>query len=410
MSSPEFDSIWMQLCSELRMKLPEDHYIRWEENFRIEKVDKNKITIGYFDDEAKDFFTQNYVVEVANAANIACGGLVTIKYARVKRPVNSVEAGGFGESSGFKISIKNLIAAIVCIVVAFCVLVVGFNFVRNFNFTETFYTISSRKVYEPFRIIQISDLHEVSYGSNNSKLIERIEKLNPDVIVFTGDIVENVSFNESTRELFKACAAKTNTYYVYGNNEEKASFGNTMTLKDLDDAFGFTDDNRNPSKLISSDKGLRKAIEETGVKVLMNEYETVNIKGNNVDIFGCLTANPSAFWPYAGVNFNKYVNENPGNFKLFLTHEPYVFSELSEEEYGDAALAGHTHGGVIVLPGLGPVYEKSYGLFPELNGYNVRGKFYSNDTQVIIDRGLSNKGLVRIGNQPELVIIDVNGH
>lgn len=404
MSSPEYDSIWLQLCSELRIKLPEDHYTQWVENFSIVKVAKNKIVIGCYDETIKSFFADNYEIEIANAANIACGSLVTIKYTRIKQPANSVDAEGFGNDVRTKISVKNLIAAVVCVIFAFVLLVLGVNFVKNFNFKESFYTVSSRKVYEPFRIIQISDLHETSFGNNNENLIKRIKKLNPDLIVFTGDIVESSSFNESTRALLKACADLTASYYVYGNNEEEAAFDSTMTLDDLDKKFG------SETKLLSSDKELKKAIESTGVKVLMNEYVTVDIKGNKVDIFGCLTANPSAFWNYAGVNFNKYANENTGNFKLFITHEPYVFTELPDENYGDAALAGHTHGGIIKVPVLGALYEKSYGLFPERKGYVVKGKTTVNHTQLIIDSGLSNKGIVRIGNQPELVIVDVNGH
>ena len=74
--------------------------------------------------------------------------------------------------------------------IAAAVAIIGCNYIGNQNFKETFYNVSSLKVQEKIRVIQISDLHNCSYGDNNSELINRVKKLEPDLIIYTGDIID----------------------------------------------------------------------------------------------------------------------------------------------------------------------------------------------------------------------------
>ena len=76
---------------------------------------------------------------------------------------------------------------------ATAVIVVMCSYIGNRNFRETFYNASSIKVDSQIRVIQLSDLHSSSYGVNNKNLLERIEKLQPDIIICTGDIVDSAN-------------------------------------------------------------------------------------------------------------------------------------------------------------------------------------------------------------------------
>ena len=64
------------------------------------------------------------------------------------------------------------------------------------------YMISNEKIpkeFDNYTIVQISDLHNKSFGKNNIKLINEIDKINPKAIFITGDIIdgENKNFQVS---------------------------------------------------------------------------------------------------------------------------------------------------------------------------------------------------------------------
>ena len=81
---------------------------------------------------------------------------------------------------------------------------------------------------------------------------------------------------------------------------------------------------------------------------------------------------------------------------------------LEGESWGDLILCGHTHGGMARLPYLGGVYEHRNGLFPEYRGKGfLLGQYDIDGTPLIVSSGLSNQDLLRINNQPELVITDI---
>ena len=71
-------------------------------------------------------------------------------------------------------------------------------------------------------------------------------------------------------------------------------------------------------------------------------------------------------------------------------------------------MCGHTHGGVAKIPVLGAMYTHEGGLFPEKKGFYVYGRYNAEGSPLIVSSGLSNRNILRINNQPELVIIDIN--
>lgn len=305
------------------------------------------------------------------------------------------------------------IISLIFVGIAASVAVVGYNYIKNRDFKETFYCVSSLKVHNKIRVVQISDLHNCSYGHNNEKLIDRVKKLKPDLILYTGDCIDSArGSDDTTIKLCAALASVAPSYYIYGNNEVQKYYDtllNTLLNQDaLDEKFGFDDENRDPQKLLGITDPLSEQLEKAGVKVLKNASDTIKVGSTNVEVYGVLTSNPSAFWSYAGESFDKYIYNNNNNLKITAIHEPHIFEHYTPYSWGDLLLAGHTHGGMARIPMVGPVYTPEGGLLPARSGHYVYGRCDVLGRPLIISSGLENKNIFRINNQPEIVIIDIN--
>ena len=305
----------------------------------------------------------------------------------------------------FRLFLISLIFAAIAVSIA----IIGCNYIGNRNFKESFYSVSSLKVNNKIRIIQISDLHNCSYGKDNDKLVDRIRMLKPDLIIYTGDIMDSkAKTDDGVISLCKKLSDIAPSYYIYGNNEVETYYDTALTQEALDEKFGFNDGNRKPGKLLEISDELEKKLVNAGVGVLKNEKDTILVGTTPVDVYGVLTSNPSAFWSYAGESFDEYIYTNENNLKITAIHEPLVFEEYSPELWGDLMLAGHNHGGTIKVPMLGPLYTHDGGLLPDRSGHYVSGRYEAQGRPLIISSGLENKNIMRINNPPELVIVDIN--
>ena len=318
------------------------------------------------------------------------------KNKRIKKPKKSVRA------------IRFFIISLIFIGIAASIAVVGCNYLENQNFKETFYCVSSLKVNNKIRVIQISDLHNSSFV-NDAKLVDRIKKLNPDVIIYTGDMVDSQTTSDG--EVVKLCKTLSSvapSYFIYGNNEVEKNYDGPLTQENLDKKFGFNDDNRDPQKLLEMTDTFAQTLDKVGVKVLKNAFDTITVGATTVDIYGVLTSNPSSFWSYAGNSFDEFIYQNENNLKIMAIHEPIVFEEYSPDTWGDLLLAGHTHGGLCKIPFLGPLYTTEGGILPARKGCYVYGRYDVQGRPLIVNAGLENNNFFRINNQPEIVIVDIN--
>lgn len=309
---------------------------------------------------------------------------------------------------GIKV-ISLFIVSIIFIAIAGLFAIVGCNYVTNRNFKETFYSASSLKVNNKIRVVQISDLHNCLYGESNGDLIDRVTKLKPDLILYTGDCVDSYAVTEGdVVALCGTLAEVAPSYYIYGNNEVERYYDDPLTQESLDKMFGFDDMTRDPKKLLEISDTLREQLEAVGVKVLKNSFDTITIGNTTVDVYGVLTSNPSSFWSYAGETFDQFIYTNENNLKITAIHEPLVFEEYTPYSWGDVMFAGHTHGGIARIPFLGPVYAYDGGVLPERNGHYVYGRYEVLGRPLVVSSGLENETFLRINNQPEIVIVDIN--
>lgn len=306
-------------------------------------------------------------------------------------------------------ALKFFVIGMIFVCIATAVIVVMGNYIANRNFRETFHSASSIKVDSPVRVVQLSDLHRSSYGKNNKKLLERVKDLSPDIIICTGDMVDSAKRDvDFAVSICGELAKIAPSYYIYGNNEVESIYDVPLNEAALDEKFGFNKVNRDESVLLKVEDDFANKIKATGMKILKNEKDTIKVRTMNVDIYGVLTSNPSAFWSYSGNAFMNYINENPDNLKITAVHEPFIFEEFYQDFWGDLIVCGHTHGGVIRVPLIGPLYTHEGGLLPERDGQFVYGRYDASGSPLIVSGGLENKNILRLNNQPELVVIDIN--
>ena len=87
----------------------------------------------------------------------------------------------------------------------------------------TRYTVKSDKIsklFDDYTIVQLSDFHSKGYKDTTEIIINEIEKINPDIIVMTGDMISwDVENIEELEKLINDLAPKYPTYYINGNHE-----------------------------------------------------------------------------------------------------------------------------------------------------------------------------------------------
>ena len=244
----------------------------------------------------------------------------------------------------------------------------------------TKYTVSDSNLpssFSGFRIAQVSDLHNASFGKDNSRLIERLKKAQPDIIVITGDLVDSTHTDIDAAENFIRCAVEiAPVYYVSGNHEAWLDEDDYNELKE---------------KLVASDAVLLEnksiAVERGGEHITLAGIDDPDIS----DGYGFLSA------------LDELTAECEG-YTVLLSHRPEYFDTYINTDVS-LVLSGHTHAGQLRLPFLGAIFAPGQGLLPE----NDKGLFRQNDTVMIVSAGLGNSIIpLRLFNNPELVIIELS--
>jgi predicted MPP superfamily phosphohydrolase len=230
---------------------------------------------------------------------------------------------------------------------------------------------------QKLRIVQLSDLHSTTYGEKQKKLINKVKSQKPNLIVLSGDILDDYVPNKPVKYLLEGIVNLAPTYYVVGNHE--------IWSNDL-----------------SSKLDLLKA---AGVVVLRDQDDLVKINGVNIHIIGLDDPYSNGF--LSDLNKKKlnlsYDNE-PNDLKIMLSHR----AELHQIYKGfspDLSFSGHAHGGQVRIPFLmNGLLAPDQGWFPKYAG----GIYVFENYTHIVSRGLSiNPRLPRVFNRPEIVVVDM---
>ena len=275
---------------------------------------------------------------------------------------------------------RKIVEVLALILAVVLVLLVGVNIFLNKNFTVSFYQVRSDKVSDNIRVVELADLHNAQYGKENAKLVAKIKALKPDLIFYAGDMMN------------------------YKNSDYSVLFTLSDQLADVAPIYACLGNNELDQYLFE-DKSFVKKLEEHKVNVLSNEAREVKVGNTTIELIAVTEGVEQ--YDVETNNAKKFVEslKPTANCRICLTHYPELFLSKLLNKNIDIAFTGHAHGGHIRLPKIGGLYSNGEGFLPKLTeGVETM----TDDTQVVISRGLGNHNLIpRINNQPELVVVDI---
>jgi uncharacterized protein len=228
-----------------------------------------------------------------------------------------------------------------------------------------------------FRVVQLADLHLESIGGVQEKLAAEVDALAPDLLVFTGDTVDDRRNLPLAGEMFAMLRTNARKLVVLGNWEYQAG--------------------------VSAD-ALTRELEPYGAELLVNRSVVTTLAGQPLVVTGLddwLRGRPD--FPRAILGAPVELRER--GHQLVLGHCPAQRDELPSQPgaYGPPApwiLCGHTHGG--------QVGGTALRVTPRGSGQYVRGWYTDALPHLYVSRGIGTSVLpIRIGSPPEVVTFDV---
>ena len=244
--------------------------------------------------------------------------------------------------------------------------------------------------FEGFKIIQISDIHAGSFddAAQVAKGVQMINDQNPDLILFTGDLV-NSDKNEIDPyiAIFNQLKARHGKYCILGNH----------------DYYGVPDD---PDEQIAYWKDFHQKYKAMGFELMNNESAAIEIEDQRIQILGVENWGASRYFPKRGNLDQALKGVSEEDFCILMSHDPTHWSEkvLSHPRHIPLTLSGHTHGFQfgINVPGFkwSPIqyrYEHWMGLYEE------QGQ------QLYVNRGFGFLGFPgRVGMWPEITVMELS--
>jgi len=229
------------------------------------------------------------------------------------------------------------------------------------------------------RIVQISDLHCSRAVKKEYLLrcVERINHLEPDMVVLTGDYITYEGKNGYKQQVVD----------VVGQLESRQ--GVFACLGNHDYGFMTRFHQRGRSAIR---KFLTEGMSQQGVTVLQNETQAIMLEDQRLWMVGLGDLWSKDFAPAPA--FAKVAPDEP---VITLAHNPDTI-ELLRDYPADAVLCGHTHGGQINIPLFGPPY------LPIKNRQYCAGMFHVYGKSLYVNRGLGRLGRVRFNCRPEITV------
>lgn len=262
------------------------------------------------------------------------------------------------------------------------------------------YQIFSQKVNIPglpeelrgLKIIQISDIHSGSFTLKEPirRAIELINGQQPDLVFFTGDMVNNEAREmEPYLDVFDKIEAKYGVYSVLGNHD----YGDYVRWDSHEAKV------RNLERLFATHERL-------GWQLLRNEHRLVEVNGHQVAVLGVENYSAHPRFPKYGDLATATRGTEGASLKLLLSHDPTHWEDQVIKEFQDVAVtfSGHTHGMQfgVEIPGwfkwspIQYVYKQWAGL------YEREGQY------LYVNRGFGFLGYPgRVGILPEITVMEL---
>lgn len=230
--------------------------------------------------------------------------------------------------------------------------------------------------FEGLRIVQISDIHfdEYTEPAFVRRIVARVNALNPDLLLLTGDFV---SYGPLPRSFGAQCAPLCAEvlrgltcplrYAVMGNHDTVV--GVPIVIE---------------------------ALSQVGIPTLLNNYVAIEREGQRIWL--CGVADPASSNP----DLYYAVPPRPDGPVILMAHAPDYADTVIFHPHGhivDLMLSGHSHGGQVRLPFVGPV------ILPPMGRKYVEGLFRLERMQLYVNRGIGAVGLpFRLNCPPEITV------
>ena len=274
-------------------------------------------------------------------------------------------------------------------VVSFCLMWWG-ALVNRFNIdvNEVEVPISSLPTpFDGYRVAQISDLHVGTFGIDTTFLDEVVEKINSldvDAVMFTGDIVNR---NSAELQPFVSTLSRINArdgvFSVLGNHD-----------------YGDYSDWESPEAKEENLKLMHKLQKQMNWTLLLNETKQVYRGNDSIFIIGVENLGDPPFKNYGSLS-NAYTTINDSTIKILLSHNPAHWErDIKDKKDNNIALtlSGHTH-----------AMQMSIGSFsPAALRYKYWGGLYVDDFNhyLNVNVGIGEVALpMRIGATPEITVL-----
>jgi len=248
----------------------------------------------------------------------------------------------------------------------------GYAFVVEPNWLEVnIQEVKATAAVGRIRVAQISDLHLQGFGRREATIIEQLQSIKPDLIIFSGDVIDRAD----------ALPALDGFLSAIGSTPKVAVLGNWEYWGDVD--LG----------------ALRQLYEEKhGMKLLVNQVASYQVGGRNLDVVGMDDFT-------AGMPDQKLLDRRPSrSTAILIEHSPGFFEETSVVNLPgkfDLCLSGHTHGGQITFFGK-PVWT------PRGSGAFYSAFYQTTHCPLYVSRGLGTSVLpARFGARPEVAVFDL---
>lgn len=244
------------------------------------------------------------------------------------------------------------------------------------------------KSFDGLRIVQLSDIHLGSvYGKQDrlKKAIDIVNSLNPDLVLFTGDLVNNYSEEaHGWEDLFSGIKSRYGKFSVLGNH-------------DYGDYWEWKSDAERQNNMHM----LYKIHEDMGFNLLRNSWNAIPINGDRLALIGVENWGLPPFKQYGDLE-QSLRDVPPSLFKILLSHDPSHWdAEINTKTNIQLTLSGHTHAmqfgfrlGKFKWSPSAYIYKRWMGLYQQ------------NGQALYVNRGMGFIGFPgRIGLRPEIALI-----
>ena len=287
---------------------------------------------------------------------------------------------------------------------AICSIIVVGIFLHGMAITRTNYvvnnvTITSDRLpasFDNYRILQLSDLHigtMIAPETEISEIASICNSLQPDMIAFTGDLVDT-RYNElqpSIKEALKQLKAKDGIYSILGNHDIVVYIRDSIRLTPKE----------NTRRLIAAEQ-------EFGWQVLDNQTEYIHREADSIAITGITFSQTLQEDRHSSdlsqVNLEDlYINTPKECYNITLSHIPQLWSNITSLHPTDLTLAGHVHAMQIAIK------VGQWRISPSMLLYKRWSGLYSEqDKYLYINDGIGYTLYpMRIGARPEITLFEL---